>query len=190
MNTINTYYHTIEQRYVDFTSRASLAAIINICLETAGLDANAMSFGVKNIENDNHTWVLSRFAIQIYRQPEQGEVIGVTTWISDINRLFSIRNFILRTTEGELIAEAVSQWCVLDKTSRKAVDLSAMASTCSSFTVQAEGLSITPPKKINTFTPAFTRDHKAVYTDLDFNKHVNAIRYIELMLNMLPLSSH
>ena len=36
-------------------------------------------------------------------------------------------------------------------------------------------------------TLAQTAVHKVVYSDIDFNRHVNTMRYIEMMIDMLPL---
>ena len=35
--------------------------------------------------------------------------------------------------------------------------------------------------------PTETADHRVVYSDIDFNRHVNTMRYIEMMLDMLPV---
>ena len=35
--------------------------------------------------------------------------------------------------------------------------------------------------------PAQTVEHKVVYSDIDFNRHVNTMRYIEMMIDMLPV---
>ncbi len=36
-------------------------------------------------------------------------------------------------------------------------------------------------------TPAERYEHRVVYSDIDFNRHVNTMRYIEMMLDMLPI---
>ena len=43
------------------------------------------------------------------------------------------------------------------------------------------------PRKIRDVDPAQTAVHKVVYSDIDFNRHVNTMRYIEMMIDMLPL---
>ena len=35
--------------------------------------------------------------------------------------------------------------------------------------------------------PTRTSEHRVVYSDIDFNRHVNTMRYIEMMLDMLPV---
>ena len=43
------------------------------------------------------------------------------------------------------------------------------------------------PRKIREVNPTETVEHRVVYSDIDFNRHVNTMRYIEMMLDMLPV---
>ena len=43
------------------------------------------------------------------------------------------------------------------------------------------------PRKIRAVSPTATAEHRVVYSDIDFNRHVNTMRYIEMMLDMLPV---
>ena len=43
------------------------------------------------------------------------------------------------------------------------------------------------PRKIREVHPTRTTEHRVVYSDIDFNRHVNTMRYIEMMLDMLPV---
>ncbi len=36
--------------------------------------------------------------------------------------------------------------------------------------------------------PTERAEHRVVYSDIDFNRHVNTMRYIEMMLDMLPVA--
>ena len=54
----------------------------------------------------------------------------------------------------------------------------------------AEGAEPSPaerPRKIREVHPTRTTEHRVVYSDIDFNRHVNTMRYIEMMLDMLPV---
>ena len=43
------------------------------------------------------------------------------------------------------------------------------------------------PRKIRGIEPSVTRKHEVRYSDIDFNRHVNTMRYIRMMLNTLPI---
>lgn len=182
-----TYPITIEQQDVDFTFRISIATLISKVLNVAGLDAESKGFGVRELNKENHTWVLSRFAIEIDYLPKMFETIEVSTWISDYSRLITTRNFKISTPNGDIIGGAVSQWCMLDLDARKAIDLAKLHNNYQSYVLSEYPSPIPRPRKILVVNPTSTHAHKAQYSDIDFNRHVNAIRYIDLMLDRTPI---
>ncbi len=187
MSTPTTYPITIEQHEVDFTLRASISTMIEHVLNVAGYDADAKGFGIDKLNKTNSTWVLSRFAIELDYLPKAFEKINITTWIGDYNRLVSTRNFIITTSDGDTIGGAVSQWCMLDVNARKAVDLSTLHQDYMQYVLRDHPSPIKLPRKIVAFDPTAIHQHRAVYSDIDFNRHVNSLRYLDMMLDMLPI---
>ncbi len=185
-----TYTVNIEQQCVDFTFRSSIATMISNVLNVAGLDAESKGFGVGELNKSNYTWVLSRFAMEIDYLPRVFDKITITTWISDYSRLITTRCFTISTEDGCVIGGAVSRWCMLDIEQRKAVDLSKLHQEYNNYVLGEIPLPIPPPRKILALQPTTTKSHKALYSDIDFNRHVNAIRYIDLMLDLLPMERH
>ncbi len=190
MITPTTYPTRIEQQDTDFTFRASISTMICSVLNVAGLDANAKGFGVSDLNVDNHTWVLSRLAIELDYLPAKFETFDIETWISSYNRLISTRNFILTNQSGTKFGEATSQWCMLDLKERKAVDLSSLHENYGKYVLGDLNSTIARPKKLAPLThPTKEHTHQAAYSDIDFNRHVNALRYLDLMLDMVPFEN-
>ncbi len=180
------YNYRVDPQEVDFTLRATIPALGSAILNTAGIDAHGKGFGVDALNADNHSWVLSRMAIEFDSRPRQYSDYILATWISDYGRVLSTRNFTLTDTEGREFGRAVSQWAMIDLASRSAVDLSWVGQAHADAIVDA--LSPTEkPRKVRSVAPTETVEHKVVYSDIDFNRHVNTMRYLEMMLDMLPL---
>lgn len=182
------YRYRVEPQDVDFTLRATIPSLGAAILNTAGTDAHGKGFGVDALNEDNHSWVLSRMAVELDRQPEQYEEYTVTTWISDYGRLLSTRNFTLTDARCEEFGRAVTQWAMIDLRSRSAVDLSWVGDA------HADAIVACPPptdkpRKIRAVNPTEQIEHRVVYSDIDFNRHVNTMRYIEMMFDMLPLET-
>lgn len=180
------YSYRIEPQEVDFTLRATIPALGSTILNTAGIDAHGKGFGVDALTAGNHSWVLSRLAIEFDYLPVQYTDYTLATWISDYGRVLSTRNFILAEQSGREFGRAVSQWAMIDLTSRSAVDLSWVGDA------HADAIVDVPPpadkpRKILRVDPTQQCEHKVVYSDIDFNRHVNTMRYIEMMFDMLPL---
>ena len=185
MAEITTYPFRVDPQNVDFTLRASATSIINYMLNVAGVDASNKGFGVEALQNQSFTWVLSRLAVEIMRQPAQHASIEIATWVNEFNRLSSTRNF--RVSEGdELVAAGVSQWCMLNMESRQVVDMSLLRDTYERAMV-AEPSPIASPQRLRPIEPTVTMSRPVAYSDIDFNRHVNTLRYIELMFDAFPI---
>lgn len=176
----------IDPQEVDFTLRATLPSLLAAILNAAGLDAHNRGFGVDAINAGNRSWVLSRMAVEIDRRPEQYTDYALLTWISDYGRVLSTRNFTLADSSGAEFARAVTQWAMIDLDTRSAVDLSWVGREHADAVVAVEPPA-ERPRKIRAVEPDFSVDHRVVYSDIDFNRHVNTIRYVEMMVDCLPV---
>ena len=127
MDTKRTYNYRIEPRDVDFMRRATLMALVDYLLHTAGEDADRNGFGVRDLNLNNASWVLTRLAVEIDRMPDEYEPVRVTTWVSNITRAMTTRNFDILDARGERIAGAVSNWAMIDLSSRRLLDLHQLA---------------------------------------------------------------
>lgn len=185
MAEITTYKYRIEPQDVDFTLRASVCSIINYILNVAGRDAHNKGFGVEVLQGNSFTWVLSRLALEVKRQPEQYSDIEVDTWVNEFNRLTTTRNFRLHKGE-EVQAECVSQWCAIDMEKRQAVDLNIFKDIYGRALVD-EPSPIAAPARLRGITPTATMSRPVVYSDIDFNRHVNTLRYVDLIFDTMPL---
>ena len=180
------YNYRVEPQDVDFTLRATIPSLGGSILNTAG-DAHGKGFGVDALNADNHSWVLSRMAVEFDYQPTQYTDYTVATWISDYGRVLSTRNFTLTDlATGREFGRAVTQWAMIDLQTRSAMDLSWVGDAHADAIVDAAPPT-DKPRKIREVNPTETVEHRVVYSDIDFNRHVNTMRYIEMMLDMLPV---
>ena len=186
MAEITTYKNMVQPKSVDFTRRASVASIIGYMLDVAGEDAENKGFGISALDSASNTWVLSRLAVEITAQPKQYEEIAIDTWVNEFNRLSSTRNF--RIHRGaECVAKGVSQWCMLNMESRQVVDMSLLKETYMQAMVD-EPSPISAPARLRPITPVGNTSRPVVYSDIDFNRHMNTMRYIDLIFDYVPLA--
>lgn len=182
------YDYRVDPQWVDFTMRATLSALTNTVLSVAGVDAQHKGFGTDVLNRDNYSWVLLRMAAEFDSRPEQYTDFRVTTWVNDYGRMMSTRNFTVEDAGGKVFGRVVTQWCMIDLTTRRPVDLflPAVAETYGQFIVDAPSPA-EPPKRITAFSAQSEETHKVVYSDIDFNRHVNTLRYLDMMLDLLPI---
>lgn len=171
--------------------RMPLTLLLERVIEVATLHANRLGIGYDELIQHNQTWVLSRVALEMRRYPGVGQDYELTTWITTVNRLFSERDFEIRDGQGEVIGWARTLWAVLDRDSRAAGDISRLAWVARVIPPGREALTDKPERirEGNLHWEEAAR-YRFTFCDIDFNRHVNSARYVELLLNQWSLQWH
>ncbi len=180
------FEYRVEPQYVDFTDRVSVSSICDLILHAAGEDAHKRGFGIDALADNNYGWVLSRLAVELDYMPTEYSQFTLHTWISDYNRLSSTRNFTLTDSEGKVFGRAVSQWCMIDYATRMPVDMNVMAKAHEGNMVDAPS-PCERPRRIGVVSSEPLVEHRVVYSDIDFNRHMNTMRYIDIIFDTLPI---
>ena len=182
------FTYKVEPQSLDFTSRLKSPALIMSALNAAGADAHNKGFDYVDMEKDDHTWVLSRMAIEVAFRPKQYSDYEIETWISGYNRLLSTRNFRIYDEDGKEFAKMTSQWAMLNVNTRSAVDLTLTADVHDKYMVQEEP-PCAAPCRLRGVTEGEEFRHTVRYSDIDFNRHMNTIRYVEMIFDHLSVEA-
>ncbi len=164
-----------------------LPLVVARAIEAATLHANALAIGYSDLATRRLGWVLARLGIRMHRYPRINETYCIDTWIEGYNRFFSDRCYAMYTPEGEPLADIRSQWVAIDTATRRMADLSELERD--SFPTQDRPC-LVPRLSRPAIAPGCTPDEAAytfTYCDIDFNRHVNTVRYLEAVLNTRPL---
>lgn len=189
-NKIGTYNFVAEPFHVDFMGRLTLGVLGNHLLNCAGFHATERGFGMAELNEDNYTWVLSRLAIDMDEMPLQYEPFSVQTWVENVYRLFTDRNFAIIDKDGRKIGYARSVWAMISMHTRKPIDLLALHGGSIADYVCDEPCPIEKPSRIKVMSTEPVASLTAKYSDIDINGHVNSIRYIEHILDLFPLEKY
>ena len=186
-NRIGTYQFVAEPFHVDFNGRLTMGVLGNHLLNCAGFHANDRGFGIATLNEDNYTWVLSRLAIELDEMPYQYENFSVQTWVENVYRLFTDRNFAIIDKDGKKIGYARSVWAMINLNTRKPADLLTLHGGSIVNYVCDEPCPIEKPSRIKVTSDQSIATLTAKYSDIDINGHVNSIRYIEHILDLFPI---
>jgi medium-chain acyl-[acyl-carrier-protein] hydrolase len=187
---IGTYHFVAEPFHVDFNGRLTMGVLGNHLLNCAGFHSTDRGFGMASLNEDNYTWVLSRLAIELDEMPYQYEEFTIQTWVENIYRLFTDRNFAIINKDGKKIGYARSVWAMINLATRKPADLLALHGGGIVDYICEEPCPIEKPSRIKVDTQEITSTLVAKYSDIDINGHVNSIRYIEHILDLFPLEMY
>ncbi len=85
-----------------------------------------------------------------------------------------------------MFGRAVSQWCMLDFSTRMPADVNLLARMHEGVMVDAPS-PCERPRRIAAVGSEPTAKHRVVYSDIDFNRHMNTMRYIDMVCDLLPI---
>ena len=188
-NEIGNYPFVAEPFHVDFTGRLTMGVLGNHLLNCAGFHASERGFGIAEINENHYTWVLSRLAIELEDMPRQYEDFSINTWIENVYRLFTDRNFELVNKDGKTIGYARSVWAMISMETRKPADLISLHGNNLGQYVSDRECPIDKPGRIKVSVDAPVEEYQTRYSDIDINGHVNSIKYIEHILDLFPMDT-
>ena len=119
--------------------------------------------------------------------PYQYEEFSVQTWVENVYRLFTDRNFAVINKDGKKIGYARSVWAMINLNTRKPADLLTLHGWSIVDYVCDEPCPIEKPSRIKVTVKEPVATITAKYSDIDINGHVNSIRYIEHILDLFPI---
>lgn len=184
MERISQYEYNVEPFSEDYCGNLSWGNLGNLILRCASIHAGEHGFGYPQMIKLHHAWVLSRLVIEMERLPHTGEDFIIATWVDRVYRQFTDRHFSVLRPDGTAYGHATSIWSLIDTETRQPADLTKLPE--GGFTdvlIPERPAPIAPMGRVRLKAPELVEKHRAAYTDLDINGHVNSIRYIELMLN-------
>lgn len=187
MQKIDIYPIYIEPFHVDFTGRVFMGVLGNHLLNAAGNHSQKRGWGISALNENHHTWVLSRLSIEMTEMPRNYQHCQVSTWVESVMKLFTTRNFAIKDAEGRPMGYARSVWAMIDTETRRPCDLVTLYDGDLLNYVVSDEENVCPIEGHGRFR---FREAQLVctlttcYSDIDINGHVNSIKYIEHILNL------
>lgn len=179
----------VEPFHVDFTGHIFMGVLGNHLLNAAGKHSQRRGWGIGALNETQHTWVLSRLCIEMYEMPKQYETITIKTWVEGVMKLFTSRNFSILRPDGTPYGYARSIWAMIDMQDRKPCDLLQLYDGDILNYVVPEEDNVCPIEGHGRFRfkdPTLVRTIDTYYSDVDINGHINSIKYIEHILDLIP----
>ncbi len=186
-NKVGTYNFVAEPFHVDFTGHLTMSVLGNHLLNCAGFHAADRGFGIASLNENHYTWVLSRLAVELEEMPYQYEAFSIQTWVENVYRLFTDRNFAILNKDGKEIGYARSVWAMISMETRKPADLLTLHGGSIVDYVCDKECPIEKAGRIKVSENAAPVEYQTKYSDIDINGHVNSIKYIEHILDLFPI---
>ena len=99
-------------RYSEVNSEKELTlpSLLDYLQDCCTFESEDFGVGVDYLAKEQVAWILSSWEIKVYRYPQMGQHIKVSTWPYAFRGFYGYRNFCIEGEDGEIFAEANSVW--------------------------------------------------------------------------------
>ncbi len=164
---------------------ASVLALATYFQEAAGHHADALGVSMQEMLAQDQAWVLARLRMEIDRLPHWEEEIVLETWPSGLDGLVATRAFVVRDEAERTVAKGTSAWLVIDTERRRP-----LRPPSALYDIEVPDRPAPLDRKDDDLPAPARADRDRTFTvryhDLDLNRHVNNVRYLEWALETLP----
>ncbi len=169
----------------DAQGRASITAVANYVQNSAARHYTFLDRERGPFLPSICIWAMTRLELQVLTIPRwQGEVT-LETWSRGVDKISAVREFRLLNKRGEPVVLGTSLWVVIDRVSRRLQRLNGLSPKWPSLATRTF-LNKTPEKVQELVNPSWSQVFRAGYSDVDLNRHVNNVKYLEWMIDAYP----
>lgn len=152
-----------------------LLSLMNILQDIACENADALGFGFDACAARGLAWVGSNYLVKIKHLPRIDEHFIIETWPSGTKLWGGVRDFNIKSAEGEVIVSAISQWVLIDVEKRRPVILSKHFPAYSVLPERALDADFSKLSEVTN--PDCIKEFSVRFDDIDVNNHVNNAVY-------------
>ena len=169
----------------------SAQIICDYLQEAAGVHADRLGLSLAALHEQGQALVLARLAVQVERAPAEGETVTVRTWPCGVERLQFRRAYLMLGQDGAVVARGASFWVVINLASRRPERIpptvAALLPENPPFALDGGLLGDRrPPAAAEDATPLSSLSFAVRRADMDRNRHVNNVRYLDWALEGVP----
>ena len=178
--------YSITTADTDMSARLRLGAMVNLLIQSAIGSAEKLGFGFGDLSEQNLFWVLRNLTLEIYRPVRWSEELVVETWPKDIEGILYLRDFVVRDRKGLVVARATSGWLAIDRCSKRPKRFNPEQMQYFTHLREKHALGYSP-ERLGEVAGSDEFFVTPTFFDIDLNRHVTSTRYIDWMVDTLPL---
>ena len=174
---------TVNFHDTDLHGRMRPSAALMYMQEAANLHLNTYGPTMDEIRAGGRAFLLSRVRVSLYRSIPAYTPIEAQTWVGEDDQGYSFNRYYRILAGGETVAEAVSVWALVSMEDHRPIRANAFSYHFSG----DKPLELLLPRRIRFGDePEAVGERRIVYSDCDYNGHLNNTHYPDLLCDFLP----
>lgn len=178
--------YTIRWHDTNANREITPSAILTLMQETTHYHIKTIYPSLEYIRDVLHqAFILTKVYMRFYEPAHAYDNITVDTWTGVESRGFTFyRSFRVKNGDA-IIADALTTWCLIDIENHKLLPVTKFENNF----VDETSLDVNMPRKIKFPLDKeleYIGKRKIVYSDIDYNKHMNNTHYPNMLIDFLP----
>ena len=168
---------------------ATNISILKKLEEIAEQNSSEVGIGIENMEETKIAWLLLDWKVEIIKRPKYMDKISIETWSTKMERCYGYRDFEVYNEENELIIKGTSKWVEMDLEKKRPIRID--EESAKKYAKYDKGYSvfeneIDKIEEVSDDELIFIRNYEIQRRDIDVNRHMHNISYLELAYEVLP----
>lgn len=178
---------SISIRDVGQSNKLTNKSILSFLEDIGSLHSDQAGYGLNDIYTKGVSWILLNWKVKILKRPIYKDILHIKTWARLTEKIYTYRDYEIYDQTGELVAIATSKWVLMDIYKNRITKISPKVIE----KYLPENKSVFPEEEVNfKLEEPFTYEKELIYTvgrkDIDINKHMHNVNYLDLAYEALP----
>lgn len=170
---------------VDKFGKIFISSILNYFEDIVSEQTNSLGIGLNYLLENNKAWFVYKWSIHINKYPLDSETLKVRTWANSFKKFYGFKKYEIVNSKDEVLVSGDSLWLFMDIKTRKPCRI--IDGMWTKFGLSINDNEIVPFEKIyEPINITQEQEFNVRYSDIDFNNHVNNVKYVEWALETIP----
>ena len=187
MGKVFTKNYEIHYYEVDSNLKCKISSIVDFICDIGTQQSEELGGGIEYCKDNNCAWVFYKYDISMIRYPMFREKISITTKAVGFKKFYGLREYIIKDENEEIIGRAKVLFFLINIEKRRPMRIQKEQ-------YEVYGVEEDADNNIDIFNKLekiesedYSKEFNIRYTDIDSNKHVNNVKYLDWAIETIPL---